>query len=69
MVMDVSENIFPLRSVKLPHVAVGALAAFIGALAVIGVFLAFVIQHSLVPFAWYRRKFGFACADRGPRHS
>ena len=38
----------------LPVLAVGTVAAFVSALAVIRLFLAFVARHDLRPFAWYR---------------
>ena len=47
-----------LTVADVPMFTVGFVAAFIGGLAVVRFLIAYVAQHSFVPFAWYRIVFG-----------
>jgi undecaprenyl-diphosphatase len=47
-----------LTLADVPMFAVGFIAAFLGGLVVVRFLLAYVGQHSFVPFAWYRIVFG-----------
>ncbi len=53
-VFDFVRNLDAIHPTELPAFAVGLIAAFLVALVVIKLFLSYVAQHDLKPFAWYR---------------
>ena len=55
---DLYKNRDLIQAEEAALLAVGFVCAFLSALLVVKVFLAFVSRHSFVPFAWYRIIFG-----------
>ncbi len=55
---ELAQNRHVLNADSLPMFLVGFVAAFITALVVVRVFLAYVSRHNFTPFAYYRIIFG-----------
>ncbi len=55
---DLYKNLDLLRVSDAPHFGLGFALAFLTALGVVKVFLAYVGRHNFTPFAWYRIGFG-----------
>jgi undecaprenyl-diphosphatase len=55
---DLYKNLDLLHASDVPHFALGFVVAFLTALVVVRIFLAYVGRHNFTPFAWYRIGFG-----------
>jgi undecaprenyl-diphosphatase len=55
---DLYKSLDLLRAEDVPHFALGFVVAFLTALGVVKVFLAYVGRRNFTPFAWYRIAFG-----------